>query len=306
MSIKQIKKDIKDATTGLTQRGYKGGYMASSDAGWNEEVSNLKELRELLLEELKTDSSQKIGIAIAFYDKDKYNHDTEQYGAYNFDEGWVSSVGGYQADRETGRADGENQAVATKEKEAEHQEVKTVNNIGMDELLKMLKNAFIAVNQELNEIGFDSGYSDANLKGLLDMCLTLKVNHRLRSSAGKIRYNTSNDRKFRNHKGRKVIWIELHPELPNDGELLDTMRHEALHFLSNESDNQQFKYYCRLLDISPHHSLKFSTMEAYKYKTICKGCGRTTKRYKRKANACKYPDRYISHCCGENLRVEEL
>lgn len=94
---KQIKRDIKKATTGISKRGYKGGYLISSNEGWNEETSNLTELRGLLLEELLENPEQEIDIAVAFYDEELWNEDKEDYGAYTFDEGWVSSVGGYEA-----------------------------------------------------------------------------------------------------------------------------------------------------------------------------------------------------------------
>lgn len=76
------KTKIKEITTGLSYRGYKGGYDVYSNKGWNEDVDSLKELRTLLYEELNENPNQTIIVSTYVYD--------EEFGEWSISEGGIT------------------------------------------------------------------------------------------------------------------------------------------------------------------------------------------------------------------------
>ena len=79
---KELKKKIKENTTNISKKGYKGGYFVRSDMGWNNEVDTIKELIELLFKELNKEKTQeqKIDVALFQYDnlKKEYTSNIEE------------------------------------------------------------------------------------------------------------------------------------------------------------------------------------------------------------------------------------
>jgi len=132
--------------------------------------------------------------------------------------------------------------------------------------------------------------------------IQVSIEKRLRSSAGRAIWNTSLD----------YYKIKLHPELPlNNGKkhksLQGTIDHEVIHILTLLGDsNKNFQKVCDTLNIEKFHFNDFSTYEENKYKLYCKGCGKLLAKRKRKSKTVKYPNKFVSSCCGEHLRVEEI
>jgi len=131
----------------------------------------------------------------------------------------------------------------------------------------------------------------------------LKINNRLRSVAGRYccRYSSIDG-----EKTIQDVRIELHPELKGESEIYDTLKHEALHLISGESDNSIFRSLCDRFDISAYHSQSFSTKERIQYKIYCSSCKELIARRKRKSKIVKKPEVYHSRCCKASLAVEEV
>ena len=136
----------------------------------------------------------------------------------------------------------------------------------------------------------------------LKVKLEVKINNKLRSTAGQAVWNINKD---------KYV-ITLHPELKVNNakkhkSLVGTINHEVIHILTLLSDNNNtFKLICDKLNIEKYHKNNFSTKEEYKYRIYCTECGKTTRKYKRKGKVIKNIQNYYSTCCKADIKVEKI
>lgn len=180
-----------------------------------------------------------------------------------------------------------------KAKELDHKEVKQ----------KLFK-AFIDVNKECQDHTLGISLNQHQLIRLLDNSLKLKLNSRLRSRAAKIKYNAKFEKMFIQKNSKKVILIEVNPELTVD-RLQGVLKHEALHFISNLGDTKEFQAICDMLSIPKYHDQLFKKAERFKYKILCKSCNNTYKR-KRKTKIVKNIENYRCGKCQGDLKVKKI
>lgn len=178
--------------------------------------------------------------------------------------------------------------------------MKTAKEVGIQKVQVMVDKSFTRIVKEMKRQGLENHIKEGweKRQNLVDTV----ISNRLRSVAGKSFWNTSWDR----------YKIKVHPELPlNNGKkhesLQGTIDHEVIHLITLKGDNSAvFQKVCDTLNVEKFHLNKFSTMEKYKYRIICTGCGKTIARRKRKSKVVKHPNWYTSTCCGKELRSERI
>ena len=144
-----------------------------------------------------------------------------------------------------------------------------------------------------------------------ELSVPIESNGRLKTTFGRVKFQI---------KGKKAIpeKIEFSKNILSGDEsfLLDTIKHEMAHYIvmkktgENHGHDRVWKDEAKRLGCRPRATVKNEEVsierEPYRYKLICKACGKVIGKYRRQTKVTKNPKKYRSNCCKANIKVEKL
>ena len=143
----------------------------------------------------------------------------------------------------------------------------------------------------------------------VELNVPIEVNGRLTSTLGRVRYLFVNNI----YVPINVEFSKKHLELSSKEEIIDTIKHEFVHYYLIKTDptvrhghDKVFKAFCTKIGCIPK-ATKSGTYEdeQHKYSIYCKGCGKLIAHRDRACKLTKNPNLYITKCCGTGLEVHQ-